>query len=199
MSTPSVPVPPRPSTKAASRSDLASVGGKAAETKTSTGKATGRWTKEEHFRFLEALKLYGKEWKKVQQHVGSRSSTQARSHAQKFFVKLEKKGLTMEQFLEQIDMNNLKQSMMDADSDYGDESERGPTELASQASLSVGQPAHLALKSPRSKYRRQSLQVPQRPVELSVPVLPSEEGQVNWPIGGIQYAEGGTVLAENVV
>jgi hypothetical protein len=25
----------------------------------------GRWTKEEHYRFLEALKLYGKEWKKV--------------------------------------------------------------------------------------------------------------------------------------
>jgi|FrelakmetLWP11LW_1041352.scaffolds.fasta_scaffold04614_4 hypothetical protein len=29
-------------------------------------KSTGRWTKEEHFRFLEALKIYGKEWKKVQ-------------------------------------------------------------------------------------------------------------------------------------
>ena len=26
----------------------------------------GRWTKEEHFRFLEALKLHGKEWRKVQ-------------------------------------------------------------------------------------------------------------------------------------
>jgi hypothetical protein len=25
----------------------------------------GRWTKEEHYRFLEALKIYGKEWKKV--------------------------------------------------------------------------------------------------------------------------------------
>ena len=63
-------------------------------------KATGRWTREEHFRFLEALKLYGKEWKRVQMHVGTRSSTQARSHAQKFFVKLEKKNLTMDQFLE---------------------------------------------------------------------------------------------------
>jgi len=41
----------------------------------------GRWTKEEHFRFLEALKLFGKEWRKVQQHVSTRTSTQARSHA----------------------------------------------------------------------------------------------------------------------
>ena len=35
----------------------------------------GRWTKDEHFRFLEALKLYGKEWKKVQEHVRTRTST----------------------------------------------------------------------------------------------------------------------------
>ena len=26
---------------------------------------TGRWTRDEHFRFLEALKLFGKEWKHV--------------------------------------------------------------------------------------------------------------------------------------
>ena len=30
------------------------------------GLKQGRWTKDEHFRFLEALKLYGKEWRKVQ-------------------------------------------------------------------------------------------------------------------------------------
>jgi SHAQKYF class myb-like DNA-binding protein len=35
----------------------------------------GRWTKDEHFRFLEALKYFGKEWKKVQEHVGTRTST----------------------------------------------------------------------------------------------------------------------------
>ena len=67
----------------------------------------GRWTKEEHYRFLEALKLYGKEWKKVQEHVKTRTSTQARSHAQKFFQKLEKKKQNLQDFLDNLDVNNL--------------------------------------------------------------------------------------------
>ena len=56
--------------------------------------------------------------------MGTRSSTQARSHAQKFFVKLEKKNQTMDSFLECIDMDNLK-SMIDNDSDYDDEVDMG--------------------------------------------------------------------------
>ena len=51
---------------------------------------TGRWMAEEHQRFIEALLKYGNDWKNVQRYVGSRSSTQARSHAQKFFVKIGK-------------------------------------------------------------------------------------------------------------
>ena len=31
----------------------------------SDSKKTGRWTMDEHFRFIEALQLYGKEWKRV--------------------------------------------------------------------------------------------------------------------------------------
>jgi SHAQKYF class myb-like DNA-binding protein len=34
---------------------------------------SGRWTKEEHKSFLEALKLFGKNWKKVEEHVGTRT------------------------------------------------------------------------------------------------------------------------------
>jgi SHAQKYF class myb-like DNA-binding protein len=51
---------------------------------------TGRWLPDEHHRFIEALLKFGNEWKSVQKHVGTRSSTQARSHAQKFFVKIGK-------------------------------------------------------------------------------------------------------------
>lgn len=85
---------------------------------------TGRWTRDEHFRFLEALKLFGKEWKHVQQHVGSRSSTQARSHAQKFFVKLQKKNKNLESFLKALDLRNIQKSLADQDvSDSGEENE----------------------------------------------------------------------------
>ncbi len=51
---------------------------------------TGRWKPDEHQRFIEAILKYGNEWKSVQRHVITRSSTQARSHAQKFFVKIKK-------------------------------------------------------------------------------------------------------------
>ena len=50
----------------------------------------GRWQPEEHERFIEAIMKFGNEWKQVQKYVGSRSSTQARSHAQKFFVKMKR-------------------------------------------------------------------------------------------------------------
>jgi hypothetical protein len=35
----------------------------------------GRWSLLEHVRFLEALKNFGKNWKKVEEHVATRTST----------------------------------------------------------------------------------------------------------------------------
>lgn len=65
-----------------------------ASTKKSTGsnskKTFGRWTKEEHQRFIEGLKLFGKNWKKVEEYVSTRNGAQIRSHAQKFFNRLDK-------------------------------------------------------------------------------------------------------------
>jgi SHAQKYF class myb-like DNA-binding protein len=56
----------------------------------SRSKTSGRWTKEEHQRFIEGIKKYGKNWKQVEEHVGTRSGAQIRSHAQKFFIRLER-------------------------------------------------------------------------------------------------------------
>jgi len=51
---------------------------------------TGRWTKEEHNIFLEGLQLYGKEWKKLAGMIKTRTVVQIRTHAQKYFQKLQR-------------------------------------------------------------------------------------------------------------
>ena len=50
--------------------------------------AQGRWHLSEHKKFLEAIIKYGNDWKEVEKYIGTRTSSQARSHAQKFFIKL---------------------------------------------------------------------------------------------------------------
>lgn len=49
------------------------------------------WTPEEHKRFLEGLELYGpREIKSISRHVGTRSATQVRTHAQKYWLRVER-------------------------------------------------------------------------------------------------------------
>ena len=45
----------------------------------------GRWTHDEHTRLLRGLELFGKNWTKVTDVVGSRTNIQVRSHAQKYY------------------------------------------------------------------------------------------------------------------
>ena len=71
---------------------------------------TGRWSYKEHIKFIEAIAEYGKNWKDVQKYVGSRSSAQARSHAQKFFLKL--KAIKNPKFDFDFSSNNIK-SLLD--------------------------------------------------------------------------------------
>ena len=70
------------------QSDIDSPSGQ--ESKKSTKYNTGRWTQEEHLKFIDGILEYGNEWKKVQSLIKTRSSTQARSHAQKFFLRIKK-------------------------------------------------------------------------------------------------------------
>ena len=65
-------------------------GGSSSKAPAADTEHTGRWTKEEHEAFLAALQKYGKEWKKVAGKVKTRTVVQTRTHAQKYFQKLQK-------------------------------------------------------------------------------------------------------------
>ncbi len=73
-----------------------------------TNYRNGRWTTEEHKKFIKALILYGNNWKKVQSFVTTRSPSQARSHAQKYFIRIKNK------ILRDFNRTNLK-SVNDSD------------------------------------------------------------------------------------
>ncbi|KAL3521568.1 hypothetical protein ACH5RR_019717 [Cinchona calisaya] len=55
-------------------------------------KSRESWTEPEHDKFLEALQLFDRDWKKIEAFVGSKSVIQIRSHAQKYFLKVQKSG-----------------------------------------------------------------------------------------------------------
>ncbi|CAL4944066.1 unnamed protein product [Urochloa decumbens] len=52
-----------------------------------------RWAADEHDRFLHALVLFGRDWKRIESFVATKTSTQIRSHAQKHFLKAQKLGI----------------------------------------------------------------------------------------------------------
>lgn len=56
-----------------------------------TKEKVGRWSDHEHMVFLEGLKTYGKQWKTIAGMIGTRSVVQVRTHAQKYFQKMERK------------------------------------------------------------------------------------------------------------
>ncbi|XP_039124316.1 protein REVEILLE 6-like isoform X3 [Dioscorea cayenensis subsp. rotundata] len=58
-------------------------------------KSRESWTEQEHDKFLEALQLFDRDWKKIEAFVGSKTVIQClqiRSHAQKYFLKVQKNG-----------------------------------------------------------------------------------------------------------
>lgn len=53
-------------------------------------KNTGRWTEDEHYKFLQGVSQHGKDCNKIAAMIPSRTTLQVRTHAQKYFQKMEK-------------------------------------------------------------------------------------------------------------
>uniref|UniRef100_M4C0G6 Uncharacterized protein n=1 Tax=Hyaloperonospora arabidopsidis (strain Emoy2) TaxID=559515 RepID=M4C0G6_HYAAE len=65
--------------------------------------AVGRWHSDEHQCFLKGLEMFqGPAWGEIARLIGTRTSTQVRTHAQKFFTKLARLNQTMPHFELQI-------------------------------------------------------------------------------------------------
>ncbi|CAG9314553.1 unnamed protein product [Blepharisma stoltei] len=47
---------------------------------------TGQWTPREKEAFVEAIKLFGNDSRRISQYVSTRTPAQVRSHAQKYFI-----------------------------------------------------------------------------------------------------------------
>lgn len=52
----------------------------------------GRWTELEHQVFLQGLEKHGKQWKMIAIMIGTRTVVQVRTHAQKYFQRVERHG-----------------------------------------------------------------------------------------------------------
>ncbi|GAM27557.1 hypothetical protein SAMD00019534_107330 [Acytostelium subglobosum LB1] len=100
------------------------------------------WTPEEHHRFLEALSKFGhRDVKSIANFVGTRNATQVRTHAQKYFLRIDRerqRKLENRESFDKDDRNNdewLRE-------DYGDDID-SPSLLSSNNSFHTNSPGSI--------------------------------------------------------
>lgn len=87
---------------ASTSSGVGVVGGAGASQDEQKKPGSRYWSPEEHQRFLHGLGLFGsKDIKAISRHVGTRSATQVRTHAQKYYLRLQR-----EQSKKQTEVSN---------------------------------------------------------------------------------------------
>lgn len=64
------------------------------------------------------LEQFGKDWRKIEIFVGTRSGAQIRSHAQKYFIKMGKESNEQENTHEEVDSSNNEAAIEDQTSEH---------------------------------------------------------------------------------
>lgn len=110
-------------------------------------KTFGRWTKEEHQRFIDGLKLFGKNWKKVEEHVGTRNGAQIRSHAQKFFNRLDKELRKKDKMMQGDSISEEGSENMEGIEEYMEEMKKKEAKMAEQEVRSRSQSTNFSMNT----------------------------------------------------
>ncbi|KAJ3672655.1 hypothetical protein LUZ60_007376 [Juncus effusus] len=76
--------------------DSSAISGRKIRKPYTISKSRESWSDVEHDKFIEALQLFDRDWKKIESFIGSKTVIQIRSHAQKYWKKVEKTGGTNE-------------------------------------------------------------------------------------------------------
>lgn len=144
------------------------------------GQTIGRWTKEEHQSFLRGFHTYGREWKKVASHIPTRTSAQVRSHAQKYFTKLQKEEDSWADTYASVDNTGLASNAVVTQPNQGtsqalDDSESLPSSIQANVTRIIAHPETVAaevedtLRQLRELYEALQLRLEQTSSRVDTP------------------------------
>lgn len=81
---------------------------------------TGRWTDKEKKMFTDGLDVFGSDWENIAGHIKTRSASQVRSHAQKYFIQKRSKVLSRSECDFGMGFLSTQKAMVDKGVQYGE-------------------------------------------------------------------------------